>query len=128
MATAHLSGATDTPAYAESELFLDSKPKVLSATTKWSPLDNTQKNCYTAGSDKEDITVPVIFAVGETTSAVLLCAVKGGVCHQKTKKSAIFKVLLSLFLLTHFFISHLTLSCIIYLYNVFLFVYRHCEI
>ncbi|WP_448903461.1 hypothetical protein, partial [Eubacterium sp.] len=42
--------------------------------------------------------------------AVLLCAVKGGVRHQKTKKSAIIKVLLSLFLLTHFFIGHLTLS------------------
>ena len=56
------------------------------------------------------ITVPVIFAVGETTSAVLLCAVKGGVRHQNSKISAVFKVLMSLFLSARFFIGHLTLS------------------
>ena len=84
MATAHLSRTTDYPTNAEPKLFLDSEPEVYPATTKWFTLDNTQKNCYTADSDKEDKTVPVIFAVGETTSAVLLCAVKGGVCHHKT--------------------------------------------
>ena len=110
MAAAHLSGTTDDTANATEKLFLDSEPEVYPATTKWHSLDNTQKNCYTADSDKEDKTVPVIFAVGETTSAVLLCAVKGGVRHRKTIKSAIFKVLMSLFLLARFFIGHLTLS------------------
>lgn len=115
MAAAHLPGTTDHPADATAELFLDSEPEVCPATTKWHALDNTQKNCYTADSDKEDSTVPVIFAVGKTTTAVLLCAVKGGVRHQKTIKSAIFKVLMSLFLLARFF--HRSLDTIYFSVN-----------
>ena len=57
----------------------------------------------------EFLTVLEFFAVGNLYTAVLLRAVKGGVNLPLTKISAIFKVPLSLFLLTQFFITHLTL-------------------
>jgi hypothetical protein len=55
-------------------------------------------------------TVLEFFAVGESPTAVLLCAVKGGGNLSLTEISAIFKVQSSLFVLAHFFIDHLTLS------------------
>ena len=60
--------------------------------------------------DGKTLTVPEFFAVGKTFRALLLRAVKGGDRLPQLLISAIFKVLLSLFLLTHFFIGHLTLS------------------
>ncbi|MBQ7776688.1 MAG: hypothetical protein IJ379_12285, partial [Lachnospiraceae bacterium] len=47
---------------------------------------------------------------GNSSTAVLFRAVKGGGSSPQPKISAIFKVHLSLFLLTQFFIDHLTLS------------------
>lgn len=60
-------------------------------------------------STERFLTVLEFFAVGDLSTAVLLCAVKGGVNSPQTIISAIFKVHLSFFLLTQFFITHLTL-------------------
>ena len=60
-------------------------------------------------ADGEILSVPEFFAVGKSPTAVLLRAVKGGGSLTQTNISAIFKVHLSLFLLTQFFIVHLTL-------------------
>ena len=49
------------------------------------------------------LTVPEFFAVGDTPTAVLFRAVKGGVKLPKSIISAIFKVHLSLFSLLSFF-------------------------
>ena len=63
------------------------------------------------------LTVPEFFAVGDTPTAVLFRAVKGGVKLPKSIISAIFKVHLSFFLYSVFFIGHLTLSSLtIFLY------------
>ena len=62
----------------------------------------------------EFLTVLEFFAVGESPTAVLLRAVKGGGSLPQTKISAIFKVHLSLFLLTQFFIVYLTLPRMIH--------------
>ena len=48
-------------------------------------LDGTKKNCYTAVIDGDKLTVPIIFAVGNLPTAVLLRAVKGGVPLPQTK-------------------------------------------
>ena len=58
---------------------------------------------------EEFLTVLEFFAVGDKPTAVLFHAVKGGVSLPQPLISAIFKVLLSLFLLTHFFIVYFTL-------------------
>ena len=60
-------------------------------------------------STEEFLTVLEFFTVGNEPTAVLLCAVKGGDSLPQTKISAIFKVQLSLFLLSQFFIGYLTL-------------------
>ncbi len=62
---------------------------------------------------EELLTVLEFFAVGESPTAVLLCAVKGGGSLPLTDISAIFKVHLSPFSLLSFFIGHLTLSYLI---------------
>ena len=59
------------------------------------------------------LTVPEFFAVGDTPTAVLFRAVKGGGNLPQTIISAIIKVHLNLFSLLSFFIGHLTLSNII---------------
>ena len=61
---------------------------------------------------EEFLTVLEFFAVDDKPTAVLFHAVKGGVSLPQPLISAIFKVLLSLFLLTHFFIVHFTLPLI----------------
>ena len=66
---------------------------------------------------EEFITVLEFFAVGDSPTAVLFRAVKGGDRLPETKISAIFKVHLSLFSLTHFFIGHLTLPIIHTIYT-----------
>ena len=60
--------------------------------------------------DGRTLTVPEFLAVGKMFRALLLRAVKGGGRLPQLLISAIFKVHLSLFLLAHFFIGHLTLS------------------
>ena len=66
---------------------------------------------------EEFLTVLEFFAVGDKPTAVLFHAVKGGVSLPQPLISAIFKVLLSLFLLTHFFIVHFTLPPIKIIYD-----------
>ena len=80
------------------------------ATASRLALDGTKKNCYTAVFDGKHQTVLEFFAVGNSPTAVLLRAVKGGVSLPLTKISAFFKVHWSLFLWLCFFIGHLTLS------------------
>ena len=55
-------------------------------------------------------TVLEFFAVGDSPTAVLFRTVKGGGGLPQPKRSTVFKVHLSLFLLLSFFIGHLTLS------------------
>ncbi|MFR4842194.1 MAG: hypothetical protein ACLUBQ_03400, partial [Roseburia inulinivorans] len=55
-------------------------------------------------------TVLEFFAVGDSPTAVLFRAVKGGGKLPQHKISTVFKVHLSLFSLARFFIGHLTLS------------------
>ena len=74
------------------------------------PLIARKRTATLLYSTGEFLTVPEFFAVGDKPTAVLLRAVKGGGSLPRTELSAIFKVHLSLFLLTQFFINHLTLS------------------
>ena len=74
------------------------------------PLMARKRTATLLYSTEEFLTVLEFFAVGDKPTAVLLRAVKGGDSLPQTKISAIFKVHLSLFLLTQFFINHLTLS------------------
>ena len=95
------------------KLFLDSKPEVTDPATKHSfrlALKARKRTATLLYSTGEFLTVLEFFAVGDPYTAVLLRAVKGGVNLPLTKISAIFKVHLSLFLLTQFFITHLTLA------------------
>ena len=76
------------------------------------PLMARKRTATLLYSTEEFITVLEFFAVGKSPTAVLLRAVKGGGSLTQTNISAIFKVHLSLFLLTQFFIVHLTLPSI----------------
>ena len=97
------------------KLFLDSKPEVTDPATESTafglPLKARKRTATLLYSTGGFLTVLEFFAVGDPYTAVLLRAVKGGVNLPLTKISAIFKVHLSLFLLTQFFITHLTLPC-----------------
>ena len=73
------------------------------------PLMARKRTATLLYSTERFLTVLEFFAVGDLSTAVLLCAVKGGVNSPQTIISAIFKVHLSFFLLTQFFITHLTL-------------------
>ena len=73
------------------------------------PLMARKRTATLLYSTEEVLTVLEFFAVGDLSTAVLLRAVKGGVRLPQTNISAIFKVHLSLFPLTQFFITHLTL-------------------
>ena len=61
-------------------------------------------------NDGELLTVLEFFAVGNRLPAVLFRAIKGGGQLPLLKLSTVFKVHLSLFSSTQFFITHLTLS------------------
>ena len=73
------------------------------------PLMARKRTATLLYSTEEFLTVLEFFAVGDSPTAVLLRAVKGGDSLPQTKISAIFKVHLSLFLWLCFFIGHLTL-------------------
>ena len=73
------------------------------------PLMARKRTATLLYSTEEVLTVLEFFAVGDLSTAVLLRAVKGGVRLPQTNISAIFKVLLSFFVFTQFFITHLTL-------------------
>lgn len=77
------------------------------------PLMARKRTATLLYSTEEILTVLEFFAVGDLSTAVLLCAVKGGVRLPQTNISAIFKVHLSFFLLTQFFITHLTLPTLV---------------
>ena len=78
------------------------------------PLKAHKRTATLLYSTEEFLTVLEFFAVGNSPTAVLLRAVKGGGRLPQTKISAIFKVHLSLFLWLRFFIGHLTLSSMLY--------------
>ena len=59
---------------------------------------------------EENLTVPEFFAVGRPLTAVLLCAVKGGVSMPQTKNICDFQGSSEPIFLAQFFIGHLTLS------------------
>ncbi len=71
--------------------------------------DGTKKNCYTAVIDGKTLTVLEFFAVSDSYSSSFRTVKSGGGLPQP-KRSTVFKVHLSLFLLLSFFIGHLTLS------------------
>lgn len=73
------------------------------------PLMARKRTATLLYSTEEVLTVLEFFAVGDLSTAVLLRAVKGGVRLPQTNISAIFKVHLSFFVFTQFFITHLTL-------------------
>lgn len=76
------------------------------------PLMARKRTATLLYSTEEVLTVLEFFAVGDLSTAVLLRAVKGGVRLPQTNISAIFKVHLSFFVFTQFFITHLTLPYI----------------
>ena len=59
---------------------------------------------------EENLTVPEFFAVGRPPTAVLLCAVKGGISMPQTKNICDFQGSSEPIFLAQFFIGHLTLS------------------
>lgn len=115
MAAAYLFRTADhlKPLNRRLSLFLDSEPKVKYPATESTafvlPLKAHKRTATLLYLTEEFLTVLEFFTVGDLSTAVLLCAVKGGGNLPQTKISALFKVHLSLFPLTQFFITHLTL-------------------